>query len=79
MIHDNTQLPLIDRAGIQLIPGRKHKFGYTKRANRFLLKPYTTCSYQLTPGMAAMFSQFEGTNYTYGEEMCFKVAIQTYM
>ncbi|CAF2128500.1 unnamed protein product, partial [Rotaria magnacalcarata] len=31
MIHDNTQLPLIDIVGIELALGRKHKLGYKKK------------------------------------------------
>jgi hypothetical protein len=79
MVHDNTQLPLIERTDIQLIPGRKHKLGYTKKTNSFLPTPYTTCSNKVTAGMQAMFDQFSDATYAYAEEICFKVALQTYM
>jgi hypothetical protein len=79
MVHDNTQLPLIDVVGIQLAPGRKHKLGYSLKTNSFLSKPYTTCADTITTGMQAMFDQFSGAEYAYGQEICYKVAIQTYV
>ena len=78
MLHNNTQLPLVDRVGIQLAPGRKHRLGYTKKINLFLPSPYTTCKDQVTLGMQAIFDQFSGADYSYGEEICFQVAVQTY-
>lgn len=78
MLHDNKELPLIDTFGYQLIPGRKHKIGYSKKSNFFLPSPYTTCSDTPTPGMQAMFDQFSNAMYAYGEDLCFTVALQAY-
>jgi hypothetical protein len=78
MVHDNTQLPLIEKVGIQLAPGRKHKLGYSKQTNVFLPSPYTTCSETVTSGMQAMFDQFSGAKYAYSIDICFEVALQTY-
>jgi hypothetical protein len=33
MVHDNAQVPVIDIAGIELAPGRKHKLGYKKKTS----------------------------------------------
>ena len=78
MIHDNTQLPLIDRAETRLRPGEKYKLGYSKRTNTLLPLPYTTCNSQATPGMQAMFDQFSGATYEFGHDICFVVAVQTF-
>ncbi|CAF1214339.1 unnamed protein product [Adineta steineri] len=78
MVHDNTQLPLIDRLNTQLVPGRKYKLGYSKKVNYLLPPPYTTCNDKVPPGLQAMFDQFEGITYAYAQELCFKVALQTY-
>ncbi|UJR33423.1 hypothetical protein I4U23_020868 [Adineta vaga] len=78
MIHDNTQLPLVDRLGIELVPGRKHKISYSTKNNVFLPSPYTTCTEKSNLGMQAMFNQFSGANYTYGQQICFQVANQIY-
>jgi Amiloride-sensitive sodium channel len=78
MLHNNTQLPLVDRAGIHLAPGRQYKLGYTKKTNVLLPSPYTKCKDKVTLGMQAMFDQFSGANYVYSEEICFKVAKETY-
>jgi len=78
MVHDNTQLPLIERVGIQLSPGRKHTLGYSKQTNVFLPSPYTTCSETITPGMQAMFDEFSDATYAYAMEICFTVSLQTY-
>ncbi len=79
MVHDNTQLPLIDRLETHLAPGQKYKIGYSKVTNDFLPAPYTTCSNTVTLGMQAMFDQFSGATYAYDQEICFQVAIQTYV
>ncbi|UJR23144.1 hypothetical protein I4U23_026163 [Adineta vaga] len=79
MLHDNNQLPLVESVGMQFIPGRKHKMGYSKTRSTFLPSPYTACSSQSTPGMEAMFAQFSEAKYDYGEDLCFYVAIQTYI
>lgn len=79
MLHDNKQLPVIERLGIQLAAGRKHQLGYRKKTKVFLPPPYTTCTNTVTPGMQAMFDQFSGANYEYALEICYKVALQTYM
>ena len=63
MIHDNTQLPLIDRAETRLRPGEKYKLDYSKRTNTLLPLPYTTCNSQATPGMQAMFDQSSDATY----------------
>ena len=78
MLHNNTQLALVDRVSTHLVPGRKHKIGYTKRTNIFLPSPYSTCKEKVTPGMQAMFNQFSSADYTFDEEICFQVALQTY-
>ncbi|CAF4248319.1 unnamed protein product, partial [Adineta steineri] len=78
MVHDNTQLPLIERIGIQMVPGRKHNLDYRKKTISFLPAPYTTCSTSVTPEMEAMFNQFSGAKYAYGLEICFNIAVQTY-
>jgi hypothetical protein len=67
MVHDNTQLPLVDLVGIQLAPGRKYRLGYYKKTNSFLPSPYTTCSDKVTLGMQAMFNQFSNADYSYAE------------
>lgn len=79
MIHDNNQLPVIERLGMQLMPGRKYNLGYRKKKRSFLPSPYTTCTDQVTPAMQAMFDEFSNANYNYSIEICFKVALQTYM
>ncbi|CAF1441884.1 unnamed protein product [Rotaria magnacalcarata] len=67
MIHDNTQLPLIDVAGILLEPGRKHKLGYKKKQYKFLPSPYTYCTTDIPRPMRAMFDQYEGADYAYSQ------------
>ncbi|CAF0949730.1 unnamed protein product [Adineta steineri] len=70
MVHDNTQLSLIERVGIQMVPGRKHKLESSKKTNSFLPSPYTTCSKIVTPGMQAMFDQFSVAMQTYTYDQC---------
>ncbi|CAF2728394.1 unnamed protein product [Rotaria sp. Silwood2] len=55
LVHDNTQLPLIEAAGIELAAGQRHKIGYRKKTTYFLSSPYTTCTDNASPTMQAMF------------------------
>ncbi|CAF0841505.1 unnamed protein product [Rotaria sp. Silwood1] len=68
MIHDNTQLPLIDVAGTLLAPGRRHRLGYKKKTNQFLSSPYTDCTTKTPLAMQAMFNEYEGADYAYSQE-----------
>ena len=79
MIHDNTQLPLIDVAGILLEPGRKHKLGYKKKQYKFLPSPYTDCTTKIPLAMQAMFDQYEGADYAYSQGVCYTLCTQAYM
>ena len=79
MIHDNTQLPLIDVAAIELAPGRKHKLSYKKKATYFLSSPYTDCTENIPLVMQAMFDQYEGADYAYSQGVCYTLCTQVYM
>ncbi|UJR27553.1 hypothetical protein I4U23_008835 [Adineta vaga] len=79
MIHDNTQLPQIDIAGINLAPGLKHKLGYRKKANYFLSAPYTDCTDKIPLAMKAMFDRYEGADYTYSQSVCITLCTQAYI
>ncbi|CAF1019762.1 unnamed protein product [Rotaria sordida] len=47
LVHDNTQLPLIEAADIELAPGRKHKLVDTLLASSILMNKYCSdCSQQ---------------------------------
>jgi hypothetical protein len=79
MIHDNTQLPEIDIAGIYLAPGRRHKLGYKKQTTYFLSSPYTDCTEEIPPVMQAMFNRYEGVDYAYSQSVCYLLCTQEYL
>jgi hypothetical protein len=79
MIHDNTQLPQIDVAGIMLAPGRKHNLGYKKTTTYFLSSPYTQCTSEIPPAMQAMFNLYAGADYEYSQTVCNTLCTQAYM
>ena len=79
MVHDNNELPLIEVAGIELVPGRKHKLTYRKRSNYVLPAPYTDCTNQVSPGMQAMFNNYAGADYAYSQGVCYILCTQAYM
>ena len=79
MIHDNTQLPQIDVAGVMLSPGRKHKLGYRKKTTYYLPSPYTDCTNKIPPAMQAMFKLYEGADYAYSQSLCITLCMQAYM
>jgi hypothetical protein len=79
MIHDNTQLPRVDIATMELAPGRKHKLGYRKKETYFLSSPYTDCTNEIPSAMQAMFEKYAGADYTYSQDICYAICTQTYM
>ena len=70
VIHDNTQVPLIDVAGIYLRPGRMHKLGYKKKTTFFLPAPFTRCNVKIPPVMQKLFLNFNGADYRYSANIC---------
>ena len=78
LVHDNAQIPMIETAGIQLAPGRKHKLGYRKKTTYFLASPYTKCTTKVSMAMQALFEYYNGPDYSYSETMCYKLCGQVY-
>jgi hypothetical protein len=70
LVHDNTQVPLIEVAGIHLSPGRRHKLGYKKKTTFFLPAPFTKCNTKIPPAMEQLFSNFNGADYGYSTTIC---------
>jgi hypothetical protein len=78
MVHDNTQLPVIDYAGMALSSGFKHRITYTKKMISYLRSPYTTCDDKIPPMMQAMCDNFHGAEYEYSEDICYELCTQVY-
>lgn len=79
MVHDNTELPLIDSAGIQLAPGRRHKLSYKKKTYQLLPSPYSDCTSDIPRVMQAMFDEYQGADYAYTSVLCYLLCTQTYV
>lgn len=79
MIHDNKQLPLIERVGMTLAPGFKHRLTYTKKTVYTLPSPYSTCRSTIPLDMESMFDNYGGANYEYSEDICYILCQQAYM
>ena len=79
MLHDNTEVPLIDVASIELAAGRKHKLGFRKKASYFLPPPYTECTTKLSDVMQHMFRRYGGADYKYSQGVCYILCTQAYM
>ncbi|CAF3373796.1 unnamed protein product [Rotaria sp. Silwood1] len=78
MVHDNTQLSLIDIADMASGPGRKHKLSFTRKKSYFLSLPYAKCTNQIPLAMQAMFNLFQDADYAYSQLLCFTNCIQSY-
>jgi hypothetical protein len=78
MVHHNTELPLIEAAGIELLPGRKHKLSYRKKASYFLAAPYSDCTTRVPPAMRATFKEYGGADYDYSQGVCYTLCLQAY-
>ena len=78
IIHDNTQLPMIETAGMELVPGKRHRLNYRKKKSDLLPSPYSTCINQPSPTMIDMFENYNGADYGYTAGICFELCEQTY-
>ena len=78
MVHDNRAVPLIGIAGFELIPGRKHKLTYRKKASYFLPAPYSECTSNVPLAMRAMLDEYGGADYGYSQGVCFILCTQGY-
>jgi hypothetical protein len=79
MIHDNTELPLIEVAGVLLSPGRRHKLAYKKKRHYLLPSPYSPCRESVPLVMQHMFNEYQGADYSYSQVLCDTLCIQSYM
>lgn len=78
LVHDNSELPLIESAGIELATGRNHKLGYKKKYHFFLPPPYTKCTKKISMTMQAMFNNYDNGDYRYSELICYQLCGQVY-
>ena len=78
MVHHNTELPVIEAAGIELMPGRKHKLSYRKKASYFLPAPYSDCTSKIPLAMRTMFDGYDGADYGYSQGVCYTLCLQAY-
>ncbi|CAF1274324.1 unnamed protein product [Rotaria sp. Silwood1] len=78
MIHDNTQMPLIDIAGLYFGTGRKHKLSFTKRSYSILSSPYSSCTDQVSFAMQALFNSSGNADYGYSQLTCGILCGQAY-
>jgi len=79
MIHDNTELPFIDLAGIILGTGKRHKLNYKKRIHQLLPPPYSECTNKIPLVMHAMFDRYQGADYAYSQVLCHTLCTQVYV
>lgn len=79
MVHDNTELPLIEFAGIQLAPGFRHKLSYKKKNYNILPSPYSTCTKKIPLIMQAMFDRYGDADYAYSPVLCNIICVQQYV
>ncbi|UJR19275.1 hypothetical protein I4U23_022404 [Adineta vaga] len=79
LIHDNTQIPLIETSGIELSPGKRYKLSYKKKRTDLLSLPYTNCTKELTLALKAMLANYDGADYVYSQQTCMTLCQQTYV
>ena len=79
MVHDNTEVPLVDYKGFHLMPGQNHKLSYRKQASYFLPAPYTNCVTEPPLSMDSVLINYPQANYRYSQELCYRYVIQIYV
>ncbi|CAF1412069.1 unnamed protein product [Didymodactylos carnosus] len=70
IIHDNTQLPMIETSDIELAPGKRHRLNYKKKKSNFFSSPYSTCANQPSSVIMDMFENYNDADYGYSRMIC---------
>jgi len=65
--------PFIEAASIELAPTRKHKLANKKKKTFLLSSLYTTCTDEVSLSMQVMLSYYNGADYGYVEQICYKI------
>ena len=78
LVHDNTQLPLIESAGILLEPGKEHKLAYRKQTISLMPPPYSSCQSKLPRSMEIILENYGNADYGYAPAVCVELCIQVY-
>lgn len=78
MVHDNTELPRIHVSGMELASGFRHRLLYRRRVDIFQSAPYSDCTNDLPLAMQAMFSYYQGTDFSYSDGICLATCIQSH-
>ena len=78
MVHDNTEIPLLDTYGLHLMPGQKYKLNYKKQASYFLSAPYTKCIDQPPLSMDPVLVNYPHADYSYSQNLCYRYIIQIF-
>ena len=76
MIHDNRELPRVGIEGMALLPGRRHRLTYRRRASYSMPAPYSDCTDNIPLAMQAMFDQYDDVDYAYSQAVCNRVCQQ---
>ena len=79
MIHDNTELPLIEVGGFRLHTGQRHNLAFRRKNFQLLSSPYSNCTNTVPLAMQAMFNQYSGADYSYSQELCYVICFQSYV
>ncbi|UJR19889.1 hypothetical protein I4U23_023022 [Adineta vaga] len=79
LIHDNTQLPLIESAGIELAPGQKHRLSYKEKKIMLLPAPYSDCADNMSIAMKTTMANYNGADYGYSDIVCYELCQQNYI
>lgn len=78
MVHDNTELPRIHISGMELASGFRHRLLYRRRIDSFQSPPYSNCTNDIPLAMQAIFSYYQGTDFSYSDGICLTTCIQSH-
>lgn len=84
LLHDNNELPVMNKNPMGLQPGMSHLINYEKSETTFLPSPYTQCTSEISPDLYTLyqttFADSTASMYTaYSESVCRDLCIQAYI
>lgn len=78
-IHPNREMPLLEFNAQYLMPGRKHRIGYSKKEHHRLSEAYQECHVPIPYMLQVTYDRFSSARYDYSEYSCYMVCTQVFM
>ncbi|CAF1034191.1 unnamed protein product [Didymodactylos carnosus] len=69
LVHHYSEWPVVDRQALWFRPGESHRIGFSKKLTKYLLPPYTACTFKLADDLQEVFDAHQ-VDFDYSQDFC---------